>query len=206
MLRDVLRSNKLDEPWLGPYTIVRHNAGLYCLRDFAGGIFHRDVPRDHLKLIDSDIVRADEKDTYYVDRIVDHRVIPNDDHTSTVTQYSIKFISDDSPSWTDAADIHDQDLIRKYFADKQRLPRNLFDKNARRPRTLPATSGKRPPSTRARAAAAAVLPFVSVKPDAVSPSVPSTSVAKQHIWSALSSLDKSSRRRPNTQLRDGYSS
>jgi transposase InsO family protein len=75
MLKDPLvPRNKNSQPWLGPYTIVRSSRlGLYTLRDFAGGIYHRDVPRDSLKVVRSDSIATSEPNTYYVDELLDSR-------------------------------------------------------------------------------------------------------------------------------------
>jgi len=76
VLTDVLRSNKNEPRYLGPYTIVRVSPlGTYTLRDQAGGIFHRDVARDALKVVRSTSFTADQDTTFYVDKILDTRLV-----------------------------------------------------------------------------------------------------------------------------------
>ena len=60
MLRDELRSNKNDPPYLGPYRITGRNIrGAYDLVDSVGGAYHRDVCIDRMKIIRSSIPLED---------------------------------------------------------------------------------------------------------------------------------------------------
>jgi hypothetical protein len=122
MLRDVLRTNKNSPPFVGPYTVVRVTPlGHYTLKDSVGGLFHRDVPLDMLKPVAiSDISDKPDKDKeYYVDKILDHRVVqvdlPNGRKTS-LKQYLVKWSGYDDPTWEPHDNIVDNDLIRTYLA------------------------------------------------------------------------------------------
>jgi hypothetical protein len=73
MLKDPTRSTKHDPYWIGPYRVVeRKRSGNYVLQNVDHSLFHRQPPRDQLKVIDANSdVPFD--DIYYVERIVDHR-------------------------------------------------------------------------------------------------------------------------------------
>jgi hypothetical protein len=119
MLYDAVRSNKNQPPWLGPYTIVRVSAlGLYTLRDFAGGIFHRDVTRDQLKVVEADDLKSGELQTHYVDRILKHR------NRNGKREYLIAWADCLSPTWEPAENLDDlESLTRDYFSNLSRVPR-----------------------------------------------------------------------------------
>jgi hypothetical protein len=52
MVRDPIRSDKNQPPYLGPYTVVsRASTSTYHLRDDTGALFHRAVPVDQLKVL-----------------------------------------------------------------------------------------------------------------------------------------------------------
>ena len=68
MVSDVVRSDKSDPPFFGPYTVCRGWNGLYCLKDDAGGIFQRDVPIEELKPIESAAPAANDGTERYVER------------------------------------------------------------------------------------------------------------------------------------------
>ena len=78
MLRDELRSNKNDPPYLGPYRITGRNIrGAYDLVDSVGGAaYHRDVCIDRMKIIKASIPVEDNPNAldYYVDALLDHRL------------------------------------------------------------------------------------------------------------------------------------
>ena len=117
MLRDVLRTSKSSPPWVGPYTIVRVSPiGLYTLRDAVGGIFQRDVPRDHLKILTDANISSDG--AYYVDRIVDRRLSHHGGY-----EYLVEWTGMSEKSWVQQHDIHDTELIRSYLQTQPRLPR-----------------------------------------------------------------------------------
>ena len=202
MLRDVLRKNKLEEPWLGPYTVVRCHNNAYTLRDFAGGIFQRDVPRDQLKFINSSDLRDQDGKSFYVDRITDHRVEINDDG-SPLTQYLVKFVGQDTPEWTDSHDI-DQSLIATYLSNKTQLPRNLLTRPDGSKKSSPKRTISSPISS--SSSSASVSPRITSLPHipAVSPSPPVRSVSwtDQNTDTVLSRSSRS--RAPNSQLRDSF--
>ena len=77
MLKDPTRTNKHPPVWNGPYRVVRQKTGgTYTLQCVDNSFYHREPPRDHLKVIDA---RADLPldDVYFVERILDHKGAPN---------------------------------------------------------------------------------------------------------------------------------
>ena len=74
MLKDPTRTTKNQPLWIGPYRVVRQKkGGNYVLQCTDHSLYHREPPRDHLKVIDG---KADVNldDIYYVEKIVDHKV------------------------------------------------------------------------------------------------------------------------------------
>ena len=181
MLKDPLvPRNKNSQPWLGPYTIVRSSRlGLYTLRDFAGGIYHRDVPRDVLKLVKSSHIAASESLTYYVSEILDSR------ETNGSTEFLVKYEGYDEPSWEPAENIDDHDLIRK-FRDRQRqvpLPSS----------SASASSSSHAPQRKARKQLRFVIPAAVSSSPVTLPATAS---------SILSSSSSTRTRSPSSRLRD----
>ena len=140
MLLDSHRANKSEPPYVGPYTIVRRtHAGLYTLRDDAGGIYPSDVPLDHLKILTGATTHLVNQDaTFYVDRIVAHKKIDGSMH------YLVQWVGEDEPSWEPQSNIDDTTLIRNYFSNLAVLPHS----RDARPRTAPPPSNfsVRPPA------------------------------------------------------------
>ena len=60
MLWDVLRRDKLQPPYIGPYTIdgIQSN-GTYVISDVTGDIYHREVTIDQLKAIPDNLLSKD---------------------------------------------------------------------------------------------------------------------------------------------------
>ena len=139
MVLDVLRGTKNSPPWLGPYTVVRASpGGTYTLRDAAGGLFHRDVPRNQLKLLTGAEKPTDE--TYYADKILDHRKKPSG------LEYLIQWAGYSEPSWEPVANIDDHDLVREYTATLQRLPTTTTtERTPSQPKRAPKPKAKGPP-------------------------------------------------------------
>ena len=146
MMLDSHRANKSEPPYVGPYTIVRRtHAGLYTLRDEAGGIYPSDVPLDHLKILTGATTHLVNHDaTFYVDRIVAHKKIDGSMH------YLVQWVGEDEPSWEPQSNIDDTTLIRNYFANLAVLPHSRDT----RPRTAPPPSNfsVRPPARTAAGA------------------------------------------------------
>jgi hypothetical protein len=115
MVYDILRTTKRDPRFIGPFTIVRCTAGgLYTLRDFFGKTWPRDVPRDHLKVVDSvEMAKAaKESNTQVVDRIQDDR------QGSTGPEYLVKMAGFSDLEWVSENAIADKNLLRGYQLDK----------------------------------------------------------------------------------------
>lgn len=77
MLKDPTRSTKHDPYWIGPFRVVdRKRGGNYVLQNVDHSLYHRQPPRDHLKVIDAK-AEVPFDDIYYVERILDHRGPPS---------------------------------------------------------------------------------------------------------------------------------
>lgn len=73
MLKDPTRSTKNQPVWIGPFRVVKQKkGGTYVLQNVDHSLYHREPPRDQLKLIDgnSDVTTDD---IFYVERILDHK-------------------------------------------------------------------------------------------------------------------------------------
>ena len=120
MVKDMLRKDKHDPPYVGPYTVMRCNtAGAYTLKDTVGGLFHRDVSRHHLKVVTSDAFAKDFGNTQYVSDIVRHEVRDGRVH------YLTKFVGFPDPEWVPEENIDDKDLIRQYLSSAKLIPAKL---------------------------------------------------------------------------------
>jgi hypothetical protein len=77
MLKDPTRSTKHQPLWIGPFRVVEQKrGGNYSLQNIDFSLYHRQPPRDHLKVIDANAdVPFDE--LFYVERILDHKGPPN---------------------------------------------------------------------------------------------------------------------------------
>ena len=116
MLLDHHRQGKSSPPYVGPYTLVRRtHAGLYTLRDGAGGIYPSDVPLDHLKILTGASVE-DPSNTFYVDRLVGHKRVDG------LMHYLVQWVGYAEPTWEPQQNIDDPSLIRAYFANLQVIP------------------------------------------------------------------------------------
>lgn len=123
MLDDKLRASKNEPPFIGPYTVKRVTPlGLYTLVDAAGGIYHRDVTRDQLKVVQTGTttlaVDSALPVAHYVNRIIDHR------HGTSGIEYLLEWSDGTQPTWQLPDDIDDvSTLTRAYFSGLKRLPR-----------------------------------------------------------------------------------
>ena len=113
MLKDVRRSRKTEPSYKGPFIIARCNrGGAYVLKCPDGTLYPRDVPPNHLKLIESSPSEDDGEDHYEVEAIVSHRGEGQD------RQYLVKWRDYDSSenTWEPASNFDDEEPIRKYFS------------------------------------------------------------------------------------------
>jgi hypothetical protein len=122
MLKDVLRQNKFEPKYVGPYTIVRRSQnGAYVLRDATGDIFDRHVPPDHLKLIDRQVKasrqrrqqKKKQQDVYAVEKILNHRGPPGK------REYFVKWLNYPSAynTWEPEKNFHDTACIATYWRE-----------------------------------------------------------------------------------------
>jgi hypothetical protein len=73
MLRDPTRSTKHQPIWMGPYRVVKQKkGGTYVLQNLDHSLYHREPPRDHLKVIEGNADLSVD-DIFYVERILDHK-------------------------------------------------------------------------------------------------------------------------------------
>lgn len=221
MLHDVVRTTKNQPPWLGPYTIARVTPlGMYTLRDFAGGIYHRDVTRDQLKVVDSDDIKSDDLQTHYVDRILNHR------NRGSKREYLIAWADCSTPTWEPAENLDDlQSLTSAYFANLKRLPRapkqraqqqsdsnsSSSDTNSSAPIISSASSSDLPPSKSSSSSSSTAYQQsnISSKRRRRAPAVPAVSSPEFSVSSSSSAHSHSSdalptrrSRVPNSRLRD----
>lgn len=122
MLKDVLRQNKFEPKYVGPYTIVRRaQNGAYVLRDATGDILDRHVPPDHLKLIDRQVKatrqrrqqKQKQQDVYAVEKILNHRGPPG------TREYFVKWLNYPSAynTWEPEKNFHDTACIATYWRE-----------------------------------------------------------------------------------------
>ena len=77
MLKDPTRTNKHQPVWNGPYRVVRQKTGgTYTLQCVDNSLYHREPPRDHLKVIDAK-ASLPLDDVYFVERILNHKGAKN---------------------------------------------------------------------------------------------------------------------------------
>ena len=117
MLSDVVRPDKNSQPWLGPFMIVGiSQSGHYWLKDSAGGMWHRQVPREHLKVLKhADLKMMSNGD--YVARVTAHRDVDG------VRQYKVMWADASEDSWVPAQDFDDLQCIKDYFARRTTIPK-----------------------------------------------------------------------------------
>jgi hypothetical protein len=113
MLKDLRRTNKLEPPWIGPYTVLRQTAnGSYIVADTDGIILDRTVPRDQIKFHALTApVTADS--VYTVRKILDHRKKANGTLEFLIDWkgYSLK-----DATWEPETHIVDHDSVKDYWA------------------------------------------------------------------------------------------
>lgn len=121
MVKDVTRSKKHEPYWTGPFVVLRcTTAGTYTLLTPDGALFHRNVPRQQLKLISSSAL-ADLSDldalerTYLVERVVDHRGGEDD------REYLVKWKGYADKTWEPKANFagFSDAAVRDYWATRK---------------------------------------------------------------------------------------
>ena len=118
-LFDSLRANKNQPPYVGPYKVVEMTpAGHFKLIDTVGGVFHRDVTIDQLKVTNNSLPFGNNE--HYVERILEHKQDPTNDSWL----YKVRWIGVDPmyDEWIPARYI-ESSLINKYIASLSRMPK-----------------------------------------------------------------------------------
>ena len=73
MIKNITRSSKHEPIWLGPFRVVRQTqGGTYVLQDNDFTLYHRNPPRDQIKVIRSDN-GVNMEDIYTVEKVLSHR-------------------------------------------------------------------------------------------------------------------------------------
>ena len=110
-VKDV-KGSKLDDRWVGPYTVLEEVAGRYRLQSTAGELLKQQVGIDQLRLLEDkpeeqpDVAEASRGRTAWaVNRVVDHRGRPG----------QREFLVEWAPSWTGEEDFDGSDAVLKYF-------------------------------------------------------------------------------------------
>jgi hypothetical protein len=115
---DQLRKSKNQPPFMGPYTVKAFKDGRYSIADSVGGLYHRQVVRQELK-VPKDAVHSGDKNHYYVECILNHKT----DAVNDSFLYEVQWVGLDKSynSWLEAKYI-EPNLISSYLATLKRLP------------------------------------------------------------------------------------
>jgi hypothetical protein len=118
MIKDVVRDNKFEPKYIGPYTIVRRSrGGAYVLKDATGDLLDRHVPPDHLKMISKSRRKIDvENPIYTVEAIVDHRGTPG--RYSYLVKW--KDYPDSQNTWEPQSSFLDDLVIKEYWKNPKK--------------------------------------------------------------------------------------
>jgi hypothetical protein len=137
MIKDVLRSSKMEPRWVGPYKVVKKTrAGTFSLLDQQQALLGRNVPVDHMKLISmpksnvalqslpsqastTQVEAAASAVTYTVERILKHRGRAGE------RQYLVSWLGypESSNSWEPDANFEDRSVIIDYWKRAGRKPK-----------------------------------------------------------------------------------
>ena len=112
MVKDVNRESKNDSPYIGPFSILsfEDNSQSYALVDSTGSHFNRRVTLDMLKIVP--LARKLSDDEYEVEYLMNHKKVNGQ------YQYQIKWKGFNEPTWESANNILDDNLIRRYWSQK----------------------------------------------------------------------------------------
>lgn len=115
MLKDMLRSNKFEPKYVGPYTVMRRTrAGTYVVRDATGDMLDRHVPADQLILVSRKPRASDlANNTYEVEAVLSHRGQPGN------YEYEVKWTGYPKPTWEPATSFLDNAVITAYWRAAQ---------------------------------------------------------------------------------------
>ena len=112
MLKNILRSNKMETKYFGPYVILNQlENNHFKLKDEAGNILEREVPIQHLKPIRSEepiSINNDQESVWNIDEILAHKKV----HRKTF--YLVKWEGFDQLEWIDEQDFISTDMLNDY--------------------------------------------------------------------------------------------
>lgn len=118
MLFNVTRRTKLDPRWIGHYYIKNYTRNSsYMLADITGELLSRDVPTQHIRVIDysdNHPTKGLKERRYEVQAIINHRVDTTTGEISYRTNWVKYQKSDDT--WQKEADFDSKNPIRDYWA------------------------------------------------------------------------------------------
>lgn len=177
MVMDVSRSKKHEPYWTGPFVVLRCTAaGTYTLLTPDGALFHRNVPRQQLKVIASaavvDVSDLDALErTYLVERIVDHRGGEDD------REYLVKWKGYSDRTWEPKANFAGSadDAIREYWATRRAVASDSVVEPEREPASEAKVDVAVPPAAPVTYASVAAGPALPVADALAVPAHVSTS-------------------------------
>ena len=112
MLKNILRSNKMETKYYGPYVILNQlENNHFKLKDEAGNILEREVPIQHLKPIRSEepiSINNDQESVWNIDEILAHKKV------NRKTFYLVKWEGFDQLEWIDEQDFISTDMLNDY--------------------------------------------------------------------------------------------
>ncbi|KAJ8651366.1 hypothetical protein O0I10_013116 [Lichtheimia ornata] len=154
MVKDMLRSKKLDPRYEGPYTVVKETkGGSYVLRDEQGLLAPRNYAPSQLKLVSEDeLVDVNElyehEGKYYtIQAIVDHRELAPGKY-----EYRVRWqgYTEADDTWEPPQSFHSPTPITQYW-DKLTTPSRVQNNTHERGNTTTIMRNKTSPSKRPRA-------------------------------------------------------
>lgn len=139
MLLNVFKSSKLQPRWLGPYFIKNYTRnGSYVLADITGELLPRDVPTQHIRVVDysdNHATKGLHPKHYEVQAIVKHRT----DRKTGKVKFLVNWVGYPDPkdnTWQFESDFDSKGPIRDYWA-------RLSTDHSNPHRPLPNTVNKR---------------------------------------------------------------
>jgi transposase InsO family protein len=117
MIKDLLRS-KAEPRWVGPYRVLsKVGTASYRLQEPTGEEFQRLVPVDQIKVVSAEPQDEVVEPTFFVERIVNHRVNPE----TRATEYFVKWkhYPTSQNTWEPLTSFDDNEMIRRYWAVRE---------------------------------------------------------------------------------------